>query len=33
MRKTLDVAKKQMSPEDESPSDLRLNLDALHHSA
>lgn len=34
MRKTIDVAKKQMSPDDDSsPSDFRLNLDALHPSA
>ena len=33
MRKAIDVAKKQISPDDDSPSDFRLNLDALHHSA
>jgi Tfp pilus assembly ATPase PilU len=33
MRKTIDVAKKQMTPDDDSPSDFRLNLDALHNSA
>ena len=32
MRKTLDVAKKEFGPADDSPSDFRLNLDALHHS-
>ncbi len=31
MRKALDVAKKQMLPEDDTPSGFRLNLDALHH--
>lgn len=31
MRKALDVAKKQMQPDDETPSGFRLNLDALHH--
>ena len=33
MRKAIDVAKKQISPDDDSPSDFRLNLDALHHGA
>jgi len=30
MRKALDVAKKQMQPEDDAPSGFRLNHDALH---
>jgi len=31
MRKALDVAKKEMQPEDDTPSGFRLNLEALHH--
>ena len=31
MRKALDVAKKSMAPEDDTPSGFRLNLEALHH--
>ncbi len=31
MRKALDVAKKSMQPEDDTPSGFRLNLEALHH--
>ena len=30
MRKALDVAKKSMNPQDDTPSGFRLNLDALH---
>jgi twitching motility protein PilT len=30
MRKTLDVVKKELVPEDDLPTGLRLNLDALH---
>ncbi len=31
MRKALDVAKKSMQPDDDTPSGFRLNLEALHH--
>ena len=31
MRKALDIAKKSMAPEDDTPSGFRLNLEALHH--
>ena len=31
MRKALDIAKKEMQPEDDTPSGFRLNLEALHH--
>ena len=31
MRKALDIAKKEMQPEDNTPSGFRLNLEALHH--
>lgn len=30
MRKALDVAKKEMAPEDDTPSGFRLNIEALH---
>ncbi|HEX8296140.1 MAG TPA: PilT/PilU family type 4a pilus ATPase, partial [Chthoniobacteraceae bacterium] len=30
MRKSIDVAKKEMSPEDDTPSGYRLNMEALH---
>ena len=30
MRKTLDVVKKEMGTDDDGPTGLRLNLEALH---
>ena len=31
MRKAIDIAKKQMMPDDESPTGLRLNVEAMHN--